>query len=53
MMNNLSDIRIDYPNNIVETKYNTVTSADSNMAPHLNFDYNQYLGVFRNMFSKL
>jgi hypothetical protein len=44
-MNNLSDIRIDYPNNIVETKYNTVTSTDSNVAPHLNFDYNQYLHV--------
>ena len=41
MMNNLSDIRIDYPNNIVETKYNTVGPTDSNMAPHLNFDYNQ------------
>lgn len=45
MMNNLSDIRIDYPNNIVETKYNTVGPTDSNMAPHLNFDYNQYLHV--------
>ncbi len=45
MMNNLSDIRIDYPNNIVETKYNTVGPTDSNVAPHLNFDYNQYLHV--------